>query len=144
MNLVESMTFAKPLRPRQVTTGRRRRRRAGQLCLSEIMTLLIWFHQSHYRNFSTSTMYVNTYAVRFLGWSAMGGRVDAFNAECSYLRQCQGTCTGISFIDSTPLAVCNPRRRHQHRLFDGAKTRGWFFGFKLQFSMIEANCSIWP
>ena len=28
---------------------------------------------------------------------------------CSYLRQCQGTCTGIAFIDSTPLAVCNPR-----------------------------------
>ena len=27
----------------QLTTGRRRRR-TGQLCLSEIMTLLIWFH----------------------------------------------------------------------------------------------------
>jgi len=26
----------------QLTTGRRRRRRAGHLCLSEIMTLLIW------------------------------------------------------------------------------------------------------
>ena len=26
----------------QLTTGRRRRRRAGRLCLSEIMTLLIW------------------------------------------------------------------------------------------------------
>ena len=37
----------------QLTTGprRRRRRRAGHLCLSEIMTLLIWFHQSHYRDF---------------------------------------------------------------------------------------------
>ena len=35
----------------QLTTGCRRRRRAGQLCLSEIMTLLIWFHQSHYRDF---------------------------------------------------------------------------------------------
>ena len=29
----------------QLTTGRRRR--AGHLYLSEIMTLLIWFHQSH-------------------------------------------------------------------------------------------------
>jgi hypothetical protein len=34
----------------QLTTGHRRRR-AGQLCLSEIMTLLIWFHQSQYRHF---------------------------------------------------------------------------------------------
>ena len=35
----------------RLTTGRRRRRRAGRLCLSELMTLLIWFHQSHYRDF---------------------------------------------------------------------------------------------
>ena len=35
----------------QLTTGHRRRRRTGRLCLSEIMTLLIWFHQSHYRTF---------------------------------------------------------------------------------------------
>ena len=35
----------------QLTTGRRQRRRAGRLCLSEIMTLLIWFHQSQYRTF---------------------------------------------------------------------------------------------
>ena len=33
----------------QLTTGRRRRRRAGHLCLSEITTLLIWFYQSQYR-----------------------------------------------------------------------------------------------
>ena len=55
---------------------------------------------------------------------------------CAYLRQCQGACTGISFIDSTPLAVCHPRRRHQHRLFAGLaqwgkSSTGWFFGFKL-------------
>lgn len=35
----------------QLTTGQRQRHRAGQLCLSEIMTLLIWFHQSQYRTF---------------------------------------------------------------------------------------------
>ena len=55
---------------------------------------------------------------------------------CAYLRQCQGVCTGVSFIDSTPLAVCHPRRRHQHRLFAGQaqwgkSSTGWFFGFKL-------------
>lgn len=55
---------------------------------------------------------------------------------CAYLRQCQGACTGISFIDSTPLAVCHPHRRHQHRLFAGQaqwgkSSTGWFFGFKL-------------
>ena len=59
MNLVELFCHVDDFCPafeahwirHQVTTGRRRRRRAGQLCLSEIMTLLIWFHQSHYRHF---------------------------------------------------------------------------------------------
>ena len=34
----------------QVAAGRKRER-AGQLCVSEIMTILIHFHQSHYRTF---------------------------------------------------------------------------------------------
>ena len=32
--------------------GSRKRQRAGQLSVSEIMTVIIYFHQSHYRNFS--------------------------------------------------------------------------------------------
>jgi hypothetical protein len=55
---------------------------------------------------------------------------------CAYLRNCYGDCTGVSFIDSTPLAVCHNRRIPQHRVFAGIAQRGknsvgWFFGFKL-------------
>ncbi len=32
-------------------SGQKHRRRARRLCLSEIMTILIHFHQSHYRDF---------------------------------------------------------------------------------------------
>ena len=55
---------------------------------------------------------------------------------CAYLQHCHGTCTGISFIDSTALAVCDNRRIAQHKVFEGLAARGhsstgWFFGFKL-------------
>jgi hypothetical protein len=47
-----------------------------------------------------------------------------------------GDCTGIRFIDSTPLRVCDNRRIHQHKTFKGIAQRGqcsldWFYGFKL-------------
>jgi hypothetical protein len=47
-----------------------------------------------------------------------------------------GKCTGISFIDSTPLRVCRNQRIHMHKTFKGIAQRGkcsmgWFFGFKL-------------
>jgi hypothetical protein len=54
----------------------------------------------------------------------------------AYLHTKQGTCTGISFIDSTPLVVCKNPRISSHRVFAGLAQRGktstgWFFGFKL-------------
>ena len=46
-----------------------------------------------------------------------------------------GKCTGISFVDSTPLRVCRNQRIHIHKVFKGIAQRGkcsmgWFFGFK--------------
>src|SRR5436853_3507203 len=36
---------------RLLTSGNRRRDRAGYLCLSEVMTIIVMFHSSSYRNF---------------------------------------------------------------------------------------------
>ena len=49
---------------------------------------------------------------------------------------CLGTCTGFSFIDSTPVRVCHIKREKQHKVFKNMATKGqcsigWFFGFKL-------------
>ena len=46
------------------------------------------------------------------------------------------TCTGISFVDSTPLRVCRNQRILIHKTFEGLAERGkysmgWSFGFKL-------------
>jgi len=47
-----------------------------------------------------------------------------------------GKNTGISFVDSTPIRVCNNKRIHNHKVFQGIAQRGkstigYFFGFKL-------------
>ena len=49
-----SMIFGWPLPPpgaETLQTGTIKRQRSGQLAESEIMTILIHFHQSHYRDF---------------------------------------------------------------------------------------------
>ena len=55
---------------------------------------------------------------------------------CAYLQTCLDTCSGLSFVDSTALAVCHNRRIRQHRVFRdvaqrGKTSLGWFYGFKL-------------
>jgi len=125
-----------------LTTGSKRRNRTRELALSEIMTILILFHQSHYRTFKafyTEHVYTElrsefphlvsyTRFVEFLP--------SALVPLCVYLHSCLGACTGVSFVDSTKLAVCHNRRIRQHRVFRGLAERGktsvdWFFGFKL-------------
>ena len=47
-----------------------------------------------------------------------------------------GSCTGISFVDSTPIKVCGNKRIKRNKVFKdlattGKSTMGWFHGFKL-------------
>ncbi len=49
---------------------------------------------------------------------------------------CLGKCTGISFVDSTPIRVCKNKRISANKVFAGLATTGkstigWFHGFKL-------------
>jgi len=106
------------------------------------MTILILFHQSHYRNFKafyTDQVLVHLRA-EFPGLVSYTRFVEFIPSTliplCVYLHHCLGPGTGISFIDSTPLAVCHNRRIAHHKVFAGIAARGktsvgWFFGFKL-------------
>jgi hypothetical protein len=85
--------------------------------MSEIMTILIHFHQSNYRNFKAFYLeHVMTHLRNeFPGLVSYNRFVELIPSVIVpltlYLRcACLGTCTGITFIDSTTLAVCkNPR-----------------------------------
>ena len=126
----------------QIMKGGMRRRRARMLCLSEIMTILIEFHRSHYRNFKHFYLeHVQVYwreafpqlpsYQRFVEWMP-----SCLVPLCAYLKKCFGRCSGISFVDATSLKVCHNRRINRHKVFKDLAARGktsvdWFFGFKL-------------
>ena len=49
---------------------------------------------------------------------------------------CLGKCSGISFVDSTPIRICRNKRISRSKVFKGTvatgkSTMGWFYGFKL-------------
>ena len=133
---------------RLLENGLKTRNRAKGLCLSEIMTILVSFHQNYYRNFKHFYLdYVCVYwrdafpslpsYQRFIEW--MPSTLLPF---CAYLKHCFGTGTGISFIDATSLKVCHNRRISSHRVFKDLAARGktsvdWFFGFKLHLVVNE-------
>lgn len=122
--------------------GLARRHRTRSLCLSEIMTILIGFHQSSYRNFKAyfiekvQAHWQKAFPAlvsygRFVEWIP-----STLLPLCAYLRSCFGSCTGISFMDATSLRVCHNRRILSHKVFKNLAARGktsvdWFFGFKL-------------
>jgi hypothetical protein len=132
-----------------LSAGEIQRQRERSLSISEIITILIHFHQSHYRNFKAYyTEYVLVRLSReFPGLVSYNRFVEfipsVLLALCVYLRtSCLGTCTGISFMDSTALAVCKNPRIHSHKVFAGLAQRGktstgWFFGFKLHLIFID-------
>ena len=127
-------------------SGFRQRRRLGQLSVSEAMTIMIHFHQSHYRHFTAYyTEYVQRHLrsefPRLVSYERFVGLMPGLLVPlCAYLMNCYGGCTGVSFIDSTPIAVCHNRRIASHRVFAGIARRGktpvgWFFGFKLHLAV---------
>jgi transposase len=136
-------TFVPIWQKQMLSAGEIQRQRARSLRISEIITILIHFHQSHYRNFKAYyTEYVLVRLSReFPGLVSYNRFVEFIPSVllvlCVYLRtSCLGTCTGISFMDSTALAVCKNPRIHSHKVFAGLAQRGktstgWFFGFKL-------------
>ena len=110
---------------------------------SEIISICILFHLSGFRCFKHFYLfyiqrhmqndYPNTVSYnRFVELSqSVVMPMAIFLKTC-----CLGTCTGISFVDSTPIRVCKNKRIKRNKVFKntatvGQSTVGWFYGFKL-------------
>lgn len=122
--------------------GNKPKRKPKMNC-SEVVTIMIMFHSGGYRNMKHFYLYY-----------IQKHRQDMFPETVSYNRFlelmqgatlpmtiflktcCMGDGTGISFIDSTPVRVCNNKRIKRNKVFEGLakvgkSTMGYFFGFKL-------------
>ena len=117
--------------------------RDGTLSKAEIMMIIILFHGSGYRCLKHFYLEHVTKHLRHLFPELVSynrfvelEREVAIPLVLFIKKVLLGKCTGISFVDSTPLRVCKNQRIHIHRTFKGIAQRGkysmgWFFGFKL-------------
>ncbi|KLU14299.1 MULTISPECIES: IS982 family transposase [Xenorhabdus] len=119
-----------------------KRHRATSLSLSEIMTILILFHMSHYRHFKAFyTEHVQQYLNADFPGLVSYNRIITLKKRaliplCAFLSSRKQKSHGIAFIDSTKIAVCHNLRIARHQVFAGVAQRGkprtgGFYGFKL-------------
>ncbi|MDB6095759.1 MAG: Transposase [Francisellaceae bacterium] len=122
--------------------GKFKRNRKFTLSQSEIMTIFITFQTSGYRNFKAFYLeyvckFLTNQFPRLVSYNRFVELIPSILEPLSaYLISRLDKPTGISFIDSTAIKVCGPKRMTQNKVFKNvaqkAKTTiGWFFGFKL-------------
>jgi len=118
-------------------------KRPSIMSKSEIITITILFQLSGFRTFKHFYIY---YVQKHMNNDFPN--TVSYNRFTELMQQnlmpmvlflktcCLGDCTGISFIDSTPIRVCKNKRIRNNKVFKGIattgkSTMGWFHGFKL-------------
>ena len=110
---------------------------------SEVITITILFHLSGYKCFKH--FYINYVQKHMTGDFPNTVSYNRFTELMQsnilpltmFLKTCcLGKCTGISFVDSTPIRVCKNKRIKRNKVFKdiatlGKSTMGYFYGFKL-------------
>ncbi len=131
-----------------LTDGTRQRRRASRLTLSEIMTILVYFHQARYRNFKAFYLlhlcrHCRGEFPNLLSYNRFVALIPtALMPMRIYWNPRRGEDTGIAFVDATSLVVRHNRRIHSHKVFKtvarrGKTSMGWFHGCKLHLVVNE-------
>ncbi|MGC0371934.1 MAG: hypothetical protein DGJ47_000635 [Rickettsiaceae bacterium] len=120
----------------------RQRNRACRMSHSEIMTILVLFHMSHYRTFKDYyheciIRYLKLYFPELVSYNKFTElKSHVVPLLALYMKNKSGARTGLYYIDSTSLKACINQRIYRHKTFKdiaarGKSSMGWFFGFKL-------------
>ena len=118
-------------------------KRPSTMSTSEVITISLLFHLSGFRTFKHFYIfYVQKHMKSEFPKTVSYNRFVELQQSCVmpmtiFLKTCcLGACTGISFVDSTPIRVCGNKRIRRNKVFKGLaqtgkSTMGWFHGFKL-------------
>lgn len=124
------LEFEPEYNKRLIGEGEKQRNKASRLSISEIMTIMVCFHQSGYRTFKDYYIKeVKKHLMREFPKLVSYNRFvelmkSALAPSACYLETRYAECTGISFIDSTSIKVCHNRRIHSNKVFEDAAKRG--------------------
>lgn len=107
-----------------------KRHRSFTMSPAEVMTLLILFQGSNYRDFKH--YYIDYVSCVLKGEFPKQVSYNRFVELaqsvliplCAYLHTRRVTSRGIAFVDSTPIRVCHNRRIRRHRTFKEIAQRG--------------------
>ena len=133
-----------------LSSGSRKQIRGCQLSESEIITIVVSFHQSHFRNLKSYYLeyvcsHLHTEFPQLVSYNRFVELQQSILIPlCAYLQTRKRASQGIAFIDSTSLAVCHNRRIQRHKTFAGLaqrgkSTMGWFYGFKLHIAVNDSG-----
>jgi hypothetical protein len=140
--------FEPKWRAERLSSGERRRTKYCRMTLSEILTIIVHFHQS---NHTTFKHYYRGYVCKHL--SADFPRLVSYSRFIELMGELTtpmvallvsllSSPTTANYIDSTKLVVCHNRRIRRNKVFKGLAKRGkssmgWFYGFKLHLIVNE-------
>ena len=133
----------------QLGDGKRHRNKPNRMSNAEVITILVAFHMSGHR--CLKHFYLNHVRGH---WGHLFPKTVSYNRFVELEREVAlpllvfvkqvllGKCTGVNFVDSTPMRVCRNQRILCHKVFKGIAMRGkcsmgWFFGFKLHIIINE-------
>ncbi len=138
---IDDFIYTAQKSPQVKVISKKSRGTKPRLALSEILTIIVTYHLSNFKNFKSyylfllknhRTEFPNLVSYnRFLELKPM-----VILPLTAYLYSRFGKPTESNFIDSTKIQVCKNKRISRNKVFNnigklGKSTMGWFFGFKL-------------
>lgn len=131
-----------------LSSTQKKRIKNSRLSLSEIMTIIIYFHHSSYRNFKHYYQdHIQIYHLQDFPNLVSYNRFVELKSSALiplifYLNTRKGLCTGISFIDTMGIPICHNKRAKRNKVFEnfahwGKSSIDWYYGFKLHLVINE-------